>query len=87
MRYTITRLFAALIPLLAVGSVATTPLPVLAQSQSPQRSMARIDSFQIDLSDQLAPGSEMEFSLSGTPRGQASIRLTGIQRVIVLTEV
>ena len=87
MRSTITRLFAALIPLLAVGSVATTPLPVLAQSQSPQRSMARIDSFQIDLSDQLAPGSEMEFSLSGTPRGQASIRLTGIQRVIVLTEV
>ncbi|HLL12509.1 MAG TPA: Ig-like domain-containing protein [Rubrivivax sp.] len=85
MRTIPTRLCAALIPLLTMGAVATVPLPALAQNV--QRSMARIDNFQIELSDQLAPGSEMEFIVEGTPRGQASVRMDGVARVIPLTEV
>ena len=85
MQTIITRFFAALIPLLATGFIASTPLP--AQAQNARQATARIDNFQVDLSDQLAPGSEIEFTLEGTPRGQASIRLSGLKKVITLTEV
>lgn len=85
MRSIITRFFVALLPLLAMGFIASTPLTALAQTAP--RAAAQIDNFQVDLSDQFAPGSEIEFTLEGTPRGQASVRLTGVKKLITLTEV
>lgn len=85
MRSITSRLFAALMPLLVLGLTVSTPLPAWAQSA--QRAVAKIDNFQIDLSDQVAPGSEIGFTLEGTPRGQASVRLSGVQKLIVLREV
>lgn len=85
MRSIIIRLFAALVPLFTMGLIASTPLMALAQNG--QRAPVQIDNFQVDLSDQLAPGSEFEFTLEGTPRGQASVRLSGVKKLIMLTEV
>lgn len=85
MRSIIIRLFAALVPLFTMGLIASTPLMALAQNG--QRAAVQIDNFQVDLSDQLAPGSEFEFTLEGTPRGQASVRLSGVKKLIMLTEV
>ena len=85
MQSIITRLYAALVPLLATDFIASTPLA--APAQSAQRGAAQIDNFQVDLSDQFAPGSEIEFTLEGTPRGQASVRLTGVKKLITLTEM
>ncbi|UUZ72034.1 Ig-like domain-containing protein [Polaromonas sp. P1(28)-8] len=39
------------------------------------------------MTDQLAPGSDLSFTLEGTPRGRASVRLSGINKNIVLSEV
>lgn len=85
MRFIITRLFVALLPLFATGLIASTPLTAMAQNA--QSAAAQIDNFQVDLSDQFAPGSEIEFMLEGTPRGQASVRLSGVKKLITLTEV
>ena len=85
MRSMINRLRLALLPLLAVGLMAFSPLTALAQSRP--SSAPEIDSFQVDVSDQIAPGSEIGFTLEGTPGGQVSVRLTGVKKLIVLREV
>lgn len=77
-----TRLYAPLLALLTTGFMALAPSAALAQ-----RSATQIDSFQVDVSDPLAPGSEIEFTLEGTPRGQARVRMTGVKKLIVLSEV
>ncbi len=78
------RLFAILIPLLTACFIGTAPQPADAQSRS---GVPEIKSFDVSLSDQLAPGSEVGFSLEGTPRGQARVRLDGVNKTIVLREV
>lgn len=71
--------------LLAVGFIATAPQPAGAQPKA--RFAPEISSFQVDVTDQLAPGSDLSFTLEGSPRGQASVRLSGINKNIVLREV
>lgn len=79
------RSFSYLLVLLASSLLALAPQLATAQ---PQKVRApEISSFQVDLSDQLTPGSDIGFSLEGTPRGQASVRLSGINKIIVLREV
>jgi hypothetical protein len=79
------RFFSFLVPLLAVGFIATAPQ--LAGAQPRARFAPEISNFQVDVTDQLAPGSDLSFTLEGTPRGQASVRLSGINKNIVLREV
>lgn len=79
------RFLSYLVPLLAVGFIATAPQPAGAQPRA--RFAPEISSFQVDVTDQLAPGSDLSFTLEGTPRGRASVRLSGINKNIVLSEV
>ena len=79
------RLTAFLIPLLATTFMAATPQLASAQPKK-ARYAPEVTSFQIDASDQLTPGSDLDFTLEGTPRGQATVRLSGINKNIVLRE-
>ncbi len=81
----INRFFTVFMPLLVTCLIGA--LPQMAGAQPRARPAPEISSFQVNLSDQLAPGSEFEFTLEGTPRGKASVRLSGVNRNIVLREV
>ena len=83
MRYQ--RLFSFLTPLLFIGF--TTSVPQLAAAQAKARFAPEISSFQVNASEQPVPGSEIDFTLEGTPKGQASVRITGIKKTIALLEV
>jgi hypothetical protein len=60
--------------------------PQSAQAQPSRRASAEISEFRVDLSDRLVPGGDIGFTVEGTPRGQASVRLSGIDKNIVLRE-
>ena len=74
-----------LIPAIAVGFMAT--LPHLANAQPRNNSAPQIDAFTVDSTSPISPGSDIDFTLEGTPRGQASVRITGVKRNIVMREV
>ena len=78
------RFLSFLVSLLAVGLIAATPQ--LAGAQSRSRAAPEISSFEVNQSDQLMPGSDIDFTLQGTPRGQASVRINGVNKSIVLRE-
>ena len=77
--------YKLLIPVIAVGFMAT--LPHVASAQSNNRSAPQIDAFIIDATAPLTPGSDIDFTVEGTPKGQASVRITGVNKNIVLREV
>lgn len=79
------RFVAHLISLLATCLIATAPQLAAAQPKN-ARFAPVISNFQIDASDQLTPGSDIDFTVEGTPRGQASVRLSGVNKNIVLRE-
>ena len=68
----------------AVGFVAT--MPHLANAQ-PRKSAPQIEAFTIDSTSPISPGSDIDFTLEGTPKGQASVRITGVNKNIVMREV
>ena len=74
-----------LVPSLLTCLIAAAPQ--FADAQPKARFAPEISDFQVDVSDQLVPGSDIDFTLEGTPRGQASVRLSGINKNIVLREV
>ena len=80
------RFIPLLIPLFTAGLVGTLPIAVSAQSIN-SRFAPQITNFTVDQSDQLTAGSDIDFTLEGTPKGQASVRLNGIAKNIVLREV
>lgn len=80
---TVQRFLSCLVPLLATCFIAAAPQ--LANAQSKKYAPA-VTSFEVTASDQLTPGSDLDFKLEGTPRGQASVRLSGINKNIVLRE-
>ena len=45
-----------------------------------------IDSFGVDQVTSLEPGTDLDFTLEGTPKARASLRITGIPRAIILQE-
>ena len=77
--------YKLLIPVIAVGFMAA--LPHVASAQSNNRSAPQIDAFIIDATAPLTPGSDIDFTVEGTPKGQASVRITGVNKNIVLREV
>ena len=82
---TVNRFNFFLAPLLLTCLIAAAPQ--LAGAQPKARFAPEISDFQVDVSDQLVPGSDIDFTLEGTPRGKASVRLSGINKNIVLREV
>lgn len=75
----------------AVAMSALMPLsllPVQAQAQQYSQSQAtpRIEGFSVDEVRRLAPGVELDFALYGTPGGQASLRIEGASRNLILVE-
>ena len=75
-----------LIPLFTFGVVVAAPTLAIAQSAN-SRFATQITNFTVDQSDQLSPGSDITFTLEGTPKAKASVRLNGISKNIVLREV
>lgn len=70
-----------LILLLAFGLTVAEPAAA-AQGRSTE-----IDAFFVDPPNQLSPGTELQFTVEGTPKGKASVRISGIPQVIPLKEV
>lgn len=79
------RFISFLVPLLVTCFIAAAPQ--LAGAQPKARFAPEISKFEVDQSDQLVPGSDIDFTLEGTPDGRASVRLSGINKNIVLREV
>lgn len=75
-----------LISLLMTGTTLATTTQVMAQSSN-SRSATQITNFTIDTSDALTPGSDINFTLEGTAKAKASVRLSGIAKNIALREV
>ena len=55
-------------------------------AQAQQNVAPRIDGFSVDEVRRLDPGVELNFLMYGTPGGRATIRITGAQRDVQLTE-
>ena len=76
-------LFSLFLLLVAFAPVGTISGPALAQrAGSPE-----IDRFYVVSDNRLASGAELTFTMEGTPRGKASVRISGLDRVIPLKEV
>ena len=45
-----------------------------------------IDNFGVDQVSSLDAGTELDFTLEGTPKARASLRITGVQRTVILQE-
>ena len=68
----------------AFAPIGTFSEPAWAQRAA---SPPGIDRFYIDSDNGLAPGTELTFTVEGTPRGKASVRISGLNRNIPLKEV
>ena len=80
------RLLSFFAPLLIIGFAVT--VPQLADAQTKGGFVApEITSFQINVTEQPVPGSDIDFTLEGTARGKASVRISGINKTIALREV
>lgn len=73
---------AAMFLLMPAASIMlAVPASALAQPAQPE-----LSSLEVATDDGLNPGATLDFTVEGTPRGQASIRLRGAPRNIVLKE-
>lgn len=83
----------ALLALACAGSWVGLPNPVQAQTASPiqlsQRSVStpRIVSFTVEPVERLSPGTELVFTLEGTPNSRATLTIGTIARNIPMQEV
>ena len=71
--------FFLLLP--AATVMLAVPGTALAQPATPE-----LRSLQVGADDGLSAGSQLDFTVEGTPRGQASLTVRGIPRTIVLKE-
>ena len=79
----------ALFSTLACGLLAGWAAPALAQSSAPvpQQAAPEIDSFRVQPVSQLTPGSELVFTLLGTPSAQASLTISNVASNLSMREV
>lgn len=85
-----------LAPLALAAALAVPPIAALAQTTGAQPATTsqnvrraedlRIRGFDVQAVDRLGPGSELEFSLWGTPGATASVRIDGARRLLTLSE-
>lgn len=82
-------LFSALVGGLLVGWVVGWATPSWAQSAAPvqQQAAPEIDSFRVQPVSQLTPGSELVFTLQGTPSAQASLTIGTVASNLSMREV
>lgn len=78
------RFFAVVFSLLVLAMAGIYPQPAHAQSTAAR---PVIEQFYVDSNDQLVPGSQLAFTIEGTPGASASVRISGIKRRILLREV
>lgn len=71
------------------GMMQLTLLPIQANAQAYNHVQAspRIEGFNVDEVQRLTPGTELDFSLYGTPGGQATLSIAGTSRNLALSEV
>jgi hypothetical protein len=68
--------------------VAFAPVGTMTEAAYAQRAGSpAIAKFYVDSDNRLAPGAELTFTVEGTPRGKASVRISGLNRNIPLKEV
>ena len=79
------RILRLLIAPLAVGLMAA--LPHIASAKPDKKYPPQITEFSIVVQQPIAAGSDLDFTVEGSPRGQASVRISGINKNIILTEV
>ncbi len=65
--------------------VAATLMALPATAQA-QRAAPQLESFEVEADNGLAAGSELSFKVDGAPRAQVTLRIRGVQRLIVLKE-
>ncbi|MDP3618968.1 MAG: hypothetical protein Q8R63_04155 [Ramlibacter sp.] len=65
--------------------VAATLMALPATAQA-QRAAPQLESFAVEADNGLASGSELSFRVEGAPRAQVTLRIRGVQRLIVLKE-
>ncbi|MEO5573916.1 MAG: hypothetical protein ABIR48_05475, partial [Gammaproteobacteria bacterium] len=71
------------VSLVLVFSVVLTPGFVQAATVvRPQ-----IDSFEVDAVEALDAGTDLVFTLEGTPSSKATLRITGVKRIITMQEI
>ncbi len=75
-------LSAALALLMALGSGAALAADAKRKPAPPE-----IENFYVEPVERLTPGAELVFTVEGTPRGQASVRIPGVNRNVPLKEV
>ncbi len=78
------QLLSFLLLLSAFAPIGTLSVPAYAQRAA---SPPEIDRFTVDSDNRLRPGAELTFTVEGTPRGKASVRISGLNRNIPLKEV
>lgn len=66
---------------------AVIPSAVAQTQHNASQLQPQIEGFNVDEVRRLVPGTELNFSLYGTPGGIASLRITGATRTLPLTEV
>jgi len=82
-RQTLAAAVVAALPLLS----AALPAPAHAQNHPRAAALApRIEGFNIDEVRRIEPGTELNFDLYGTPRGDVTLRIDGATRNLHLTE-
>ena len=73
--------------MLLLGLSLLPAVPSGAASKSAKSAPTVIDAFYADPGNQITPGTEILFTVEGTPKGKASVRIAGVPRVITLKEV
>ena len=80
------RIFIGLIALAAFLPLPFAANHALAQSYSSSTAAPRIDGFDVEPVPKPAPGSELVFTLYGSPGGAAAVKITGATGGVVLVE-
>jgi hypothetical protein len=62
-------------------------VPATGALAATKKASAVIENFVVDPANQLTPGTEMAFTVEGTAKGKASVRIAGVPRTINLNEV
>ena len=75
--------------LTAIAFALATPLPASAQTSTYRavEQTPRITGFDVEQVSDLSPGTELNFTVWGTPGAQAALQIDGARRAIVLVEV
>ena len=78
-------IFRVLMAPLAIGLMAV--LPHIANAKPVKRMPPQITDFSVVAPQPIGPGTDIDFTLEGTPRSQASVRVSGVNKTINMREV